>query len=622
MASTVDRTMRVVSWVFSRLPTLLLVILLAPAVFFVFTEGRRYSVIVDDISVPKSFDDVGLTSEVVAGRVAAAMQQIELRTHARLENDSMAPAGIASMQNSGMLAIEMPGTHLSLKVLSELAQTMFGHASSHVSGDIVITTEKHSNGQEVGSEVIITVRVQRAGHPFESHTAVVHTDNVEVLAYRAAALALQSLNPYILAADDRERGDLQGALTLINQLVQDPGQDDKHQLATYILWARTLTDQREYGKAEKKYQTAEQWGARDPKLYVNWGVTLFATRQQDALEKYAHALQFDRNSPDAYNSRGAAEWRMNEEPQALADYLKAIDVDPKHCYANAYNNLGVLYRKRKDTEQAVGNFRRAIDCDPTLIMAYKNWADLEASQRHFDIADHIWSEAIQTDPRSSSAYYEWAVLEGKQTRVDLAMSNFQHAIDLDPSESKYYSGLADLLYDNGQFADAARQYWRAIALYERDPKYHNNLGNTLRALGRCQEAEAEYNRSSALNPQWSTPIHNAGFVLVMRGRLESALEQFQTAAKFDSLDAVALQGEGKVFAARKQWDLAAAQYQAAIAIDGRDYRSYEELASILRLQGKTQAAAKVLADFGEPGEKPSGNGSRLPHANEATRCGA
>jgi hypothetical protein len=63
-------------------------ILLIPTLWYLIKEGRRYSVIVDTISVPKRFEEVGLTGEVMAGRVAAAMQQIELRSHARLAGSS------------------------------------------------------------------------------------------------------------------------------------------------------------------------------------------------------------------------------------------------------------------------------------------------------------------------------------------------------------------------------------------------------------------------------------------------------------------------------------------------------------------------------------------------------
>jgi hypothetical protein len=113
---------------FAHLPAILLSILLIPTLWYLIKEGRRYSVIVDSISVPKRLEEVGLTGEVMAGRVAAAMQQIELRTHARLAADSLAPSGVAaSAQNAAITSIELPGTHLSLKVLQETAQTVFGH---------------------------------------------------------------------------------------------------------------------------------------------------------------------------------------------------------------------------------------------------------------------------------------------------------------------------------------------------------------------------------------------------------------------------------------------------------------------------------------------------------------
>jgi tetratricopeptide (TPR) repeat protein len=283
---------------FAHVPAALVAILLIPTLWYLFKEGRRYSVVVDSISVPKRFEEVGLTGDVIAGRVAAAMQQIEQRSHTRLATDLLAPSGVAApAQNAAITSIEMPGTHLSLKVLEETAQTVFGHPPNRVSGDIVISAMPDPGSPAADFEATITIRVQRPGRPFDSRTAVVKTSNADVLAYRAAALALQTLNPYVLAVDDEQRGDIRGALTLVRQLTEDPDLDRKHKFATYVLWAKALADEREFSAAIEKYQSAEKWGANDSSLYLSWGATLFEQKDYaGALGRFNRALQLSPTS--------------------------------------------------------------------------------------------------------------------------------------------------------------------------------------------------------------------------------------------------------------------------------------------------------------------------------------
>ncbi len=51
-------------------------------------------------------------------------------------------------------------------------------------------------------------------------------------------------------------------------------------------------------------------------------------------------------------------------PKALADYTKAIQLDPQ--YANAYNNRGLAHYHSKAYDKAIADFTRAIQLKPTF----------------------------------------------------------------------------------------------------------------------------------------------------------------------------------------------------------------------------------------------------------------
>jgi tetratricopeptide (TPR) repeat protein len=73
---------------------------------------------------------------------------------------------------------------------------------------------------------------------------------------------------------------------------------------------------------------------------------------------------------EAYNNRGFAYWRKDENDRAIADYNEAIRLDPK--FAKAYSNRGLAYRDKGDTGRAIADYTEAIRLDPKFANAYIN----------------------------------------------------------------------------------------------------------------------------------------------------------------------------------------------------------------------------------------------------------
>jgi len=59
---------------------------------------------------------------------------------------------------------------------------------------------------------------------------------------------------------------------------------------------------------------------------------------------------------------------MGESDKAIADYSKAIELNPR--YAIAYHNRGFVYRKIGEYDRAILDFTKAIEIDPKYASAY------------------------------------------------------------------------------------------------------------------------------------------------------------------------------------------------------------------------------------------------------------
>ena len=71
-----------------------------------------------------------------------------------------------------------------------------------------------------------------------------------------------------------------------------------------------------------------------------------------------------------YSDRGVAKWRMKQFDGALADFTKAVSLNPD--YPTAYNNRGSVYMDLNRTDDAYKDFDHAIAIAPAFGPAYNN----------------------------------------------------------------------------------------------------------------------------------------------------------------------------------------------------------------------------------------------------------
>ncbi len=71
-----------------------------------------------------------------------------------------------------------------------------------------------------------------------------------------------------------------------------------------------------------------------------------------------------KNRAIAYYNRGTAYQKRGDLDGAIADYDKAIALDPNDAFV--YVNRGVAYDSEGDKEKTIADFRKALEIDPSL----------------------------------------------------------------------------------------------------------------------------------------------------------------------------------------------------------------------------------------------------------------
>ena len=87
-----------------------------------------------------------------------------------------------------------------------------------------------------------------------------------------------------------------------------------------------------------------------------------AKRYDEALADYTRAMELDPGNAWAIIGRGETYRLMGRYDEALADFTRAIELDPGNAWAIA--GRGETYRLMGRYDEALADFNRAIELDP------------------------------------------------------------------------------------------------------------------------------------------------------------------------------------------------------------------------------------------------------------------
>lgn len=156
----------------------------------------------------------------------------------------------------------------------------------------------------------------------------------------------------------------------------------------------------------------------DACLYNNRGLSFYALEQYtEAISDYNKAIELKSDFTDAYYNRGLAYFRKgsyyNFEPRkkAIEDFAKAIELKPD--FVDAYYNRAVTYTEQihyhhkyttippkfpsedmDNYNKALADYMRALDLDPSYVLTYQGRGNLFYRHGNWDLANREYDIAL------------------------------------------------------------------------------------------------------------------------------------------------------------------------------------------------------------------------------------
>lgn len=116
-------------------------------------------------------------------------------------------------------------------------------------------------------------------------------------------------------------------------------------------------------------------------------------------------------------------------PQAIAAYMRVLELDPQHAAANI--NLGTLYYNRQEFALAEKHYRAAIAIDPRYALAYFDLGNVLDETGRVTEAVQAYKTALQLAPTYGDAHYNLALAYEKLKEPRLALKHWQTYVRLD-----------------------------------------------------------------------------------------------------------------------------------------------------------------------------------------------
>jgi tetratricopeptide (TPR) repeat protein len=140
---------------------------------------------------------------------------------------------------------------------------------------------------------------------------------------------------------------------------------------------------------------------------------------------------------EGYVERGQERALKGEYEQAIADFTKAIGLDPR---ANYYVCRGWGWHQSKKYDKAIADYDKAVELEAT----------------------------------NASAYLYRGISWTERNQIEKALDDFDRAVKLDPKNAMAYRGRAEAWSRNGDFKTAIAAYDKAIELDPTDPVSWND----------------------------------------------------------------------------------------------------------------------------------------------------
>ena len=291
-------------------------------------------------------------------------------------------------------------------------------------------------------------------------------------------------------------------------------------------------------------------------------------RYDEALADFNRAIELDPEDARVIADRGEIYMLMERDDDALTDLSHAIEIEPDNAIMIV--KRGVIYQLRKQYDDAVTDFNRAIELQPDYVPMIAIRGETYRLMEQYEKALADFNQAIELEPDNASLIADRGETYRLMGKYEKALADFNQAIELKPDHAWAIANRGLTYRDMEHYNDGLANLNRAIELQPDNASIIANRGETYQLIGRYDDALADLNRAVELQPDNASIIAARGDIYRLLERYDSALADFNWAIELEPDYAWALARRGEIYRSMGRYDDALADFSRAIELEPRN----------------------------------------------------
>jgi Flp pilus assembly protein TadD len=185
--------------------------------------------------------------------------------------------------------------------------------------------------------------------------------------------------------------------------------------------------------------------------------------------------------------------------KALAEYIAVQTYNADRPEGRM--SLGNLYAQRHDVEGAIAEYRKAIEIDPTFVAAYVNLADLYRAGGMDGEAAKLLREGLARNPREATLHHTLGLALTRQKQSAAALQEFKTSAALAPANGRFAYVYGVALNSGGRSVEAIKVLNAALSRQPYDRDILSGLAYFNAQAGRRDVAMGYVKRLRELDPE-------------------------------------------------------------------------------------------------------------------------
>ena len=224
-----------------------------------------------------------------------------------------------------------------------------------------------------------------------------------------------------------------------------------------IYWPKSFEN---YGYSVRFIKDGPLWEIDDAEAYLNSGIAKINLKDYTgSIADYSKAIQLNPDYSLAYHNRGVAKYYLEDYTGSIADYSKAIQLKPDD--AEAYTNRGIAKSDLKDYTGAIADYNKAIQLKPDDADAFLCRGSAKINLKDYTGAIADYNKAIQLNPDDAIAYYGRGIAKSDLKDYTGAIADYNKAIQLKPDDADAYNNRGNAKSDLKDLIGACKDWSKA-----------------------------------------------------------------------------------------------------------------------------------------------------------------